>query len=391
MRQTSTVPGIARGHGGGALQCVPVALSLQCVAVALSLQCVPLAMSITVSLSARAANGGARVGRLKAMSGTRLDRLRERTNGYTVTPAQFVILAYVALGALTLIVLTGAAVRLTGSGLGCPTWPKCYGNVYPPLRTHAVIEFSNRLITVPVSIAAGLAWLGALRRRPYRRDLMWLGALLPIGVVCQAVLGGLTVRGALDYGWVMGHFALSMMILVAAVILVWRAREPDGEPADKTLVWSVRALVGLGALTIFAGTAATATGPHAGGEPGQKINRLDFDGRGTMDFVIHRHAEIAFVFGLAAVAVWWLARRREAGPVLRRALTWLCVLLALQGAVGLDQYETHLPTELVWIHVALASLTWLATLWAACAAGRPVPRAEPAQERRMVPPAQASA
>ena len=181
---------------------------------------------------------------------TRLERLRERTNGYTVTPAQYVYVTYVALGALTLIVLTGAAVRLTGSGLGCPTWPRCYGNVYPPLNTHAVIEFSNRLITVPVSIAAGLAWLCALRRRPYRRDLMWLGALLPLGVVAQAVLGGLTVKGALDYGWVMGHFALSMLILVAATILVWRAsHEPvpgsdaatAAGPVDRTIVRGLRA------------------------------------------------------------------------------------------------------------------------------------------------------
>src|SRR5580698_4807410 len=151
----------------------------------------------------------------------RLQRLRERTNGYTVTPEQYVRFAYVALGALTLIVLTGAAVRLTGSGLGCPTWPRCYGKIYPPLNTHAVIEFSNRMITVPVSIAAIAAFVLAFRRRPYRRDLMRLGALLPLGVLAQAVLGGLTVRGALDYGWVMGHFALSMLILVAAVVLVW--------------------------------------------------------------------------------------------------------------------------------------------------------------------------
>src|ERR1039458_3117359 len=172
---------------------------------------------------------------------TRLDRLRERTNGYTVTPRQYARVAYVALGALTLIVLTGAAVRLTGSGLGCPTWPKCYGNVYPPLNTHAVIEFSNRLITVPVSLAAGAAWLLALRRRPYRRDLVWLGALLPLGVVGQAGLGGFNVSGALDYGWVMGHFALSMLLLFAAVVLAWRAsREPDQLPVagstDRTLV-----------------------------------------------------------------------------------------------------------------------------------------------------------
>jgi heme a synthase len=236
-----------------------------------------------------------------------------------------------------------------------------------------------------------------LRRRPYRRDLMWLGALLPLGVVAQAVLGGFTVRGALDYGWVMGHFALSMLILLAAALLAWRAGhesalsetgEPDAfagrqngshaaaqAPApDRTLILAARGLVALGALTIFAGTAATAAGPHAGGSPGQKINRLDFDGHGTMDFVIHRHGEIALVFGLAALALWWLARRREAPQTVRRSLTVLCVLLALQGVVGLDQYETHLPTELVWVHVGLACGTWLAAVWAACAAGSLAPR-----------------
>jgi cytochrome c oxidase assembly protein subunit 15 len=314
----------------------------------------------------------------------RLERLRARTNGYTVTPEQYVRCAYVALGALTLIVLTGAAVRLTGSGLGCPTWPKCYGNVYPPLNSHAVIEFTNRMITFPVCLAAGMAWLGALRRRPYRRDLTWIGALLPLGVVAQAVLGGFTVKGALDYGWVMGHFALSMLILVAAVVLVWRAtHEPsDSSPAaaaaeqgdgggvvDRTLLLWSRGLVGMGALTIFAGTAATAAGPHAGGSPGQKINRLDFEGTGTMDFVIHRHAEIAFVFSLACVGVWWLARRRGAAQSIQRPLRLLCVLLALQGAVGLDQYYTHLPTQLVWVHVGLASCAWLSLLWSACATG----------------------
>ncbi len=317
---------------------------------------------------------------LRGMAG-RLQHLRERTNGFTVTPEQYVRFAYAGLGALTLIVLTGAAVRLTGSGLGCPTWPKCYGNVYPPLKTHALIEFSNRAITAPVSIAAGLAWLAAVRRRPYRRDLVWLGALLPLGVVAQAVLGGFTVKGALDYGWVMGHFALSMLILVAAVVLVWRAtHEPAPEraasapaPTDPTIVRALRWLVALGALTIFAGTAATAAGPHAGGSPGQKINRLSFDGRGTMDFVIHRHAEIALVFSLAAVLVWWLARRREVRAAVQRPLTALCVLLALQGVVGLDQYETHLPTELVWVHVALACGAWLGVLWAACAAGSLAP------------------
>src|ERR1700686_117556 len=173
---------------------------------------------------------------------SRIERLRERTAGFTVTPRQYALAAYIALGALTLIILSGAAVRLTGSGLGCPDWPRCYGRAYPPLTTHAVIEFSNRMITVPVSLAAIAAWLLALRRRPYRRDLVWLGALLPLGVVGQAVLGGFTVRGALDYGWVMGHFALSMLILVAAVVLAWRAAHEPGEvearALDRVLVWS---------------------------------------------------------------------------------------------------------------------------------------------------------
>jgi heme a synthase len=349
---------------------------------------------------------------------SRLARLRARTNGYTVTPRQYAYTAYAALAALTLIVLSGAAVRLTGSGLGCPDWPRCYGHAYPPLNTHAVIEFSNRLITGPVAIAAGAAWLLALRRRPYRRDLMWLGALLPLGVIGQAVLGGFTVRGALDYGWVMGHFALSMLILLAATVLAWRAGHepalleveaggplapaglasingasngavgngaspvgasgiaPEPEPAeDRRLILWLRGLVALGALTIFAGTAATAAGPHAGGSPGQRINRLDFDGHGTMDFVIHRHGEIALFFGLASLAVWWFARRRwQARPTVQRSLTVLCVLLALQGVVGLDQYKTHLPTQLVWVHVGLACGAWLAAIWAACAAGALAPR-----------------
>jgi cytochrome c oxidase assembly protein subunit 15 len=315
----------------------------------------------------------------------------------TLTPRQYATVAYCAAGALTLIVLSGAAVRLTGSGLGCPRWPRCYGNVYPPLSTHALIEFSNRVVTVPVTIAAFAAFALSFRRRPYRRDLARLSALLPLGVLAQAVLGGLTVRGELDYGWVMGHFALSMLVLAAAVALAWRAAHEPGErprAGGRVLALAARATVALGALAIFAGTAATAAGPHAGGSPGQRINRLSFDGSGTMDFVIHRHGEIAFVFGLAALAVWWLARRSAgADPLLRRSSTAACALIALQGLVGLDQYKTHLPTELVWVHVSLASLTWVAVLWTACAAGRLRPRAagnreeireDPQQQRKYV-------
>ncbi len=331
--------------------------------------------------------------------GLRLQQLRRRASEFTVTPPQYALAAYVAVGAFTLIVMTGAAVRLTGSGLGCPTWPRCYGKVYPPLNTHAVIEFSNRMVTVPVSIIAFVAWGLAFRRRPYRRDLMWLSSLLPLGVLAQAVLGGLTVRGQLDYGWVMAHFSLSMLVLAAAVALAWRAggssigRTADARSrlSDRTLVLAARATAVLGALTIVAGTAATAAGPHAGGSPGQKINRMDFDGRGTMDFVIHRHGEIALLFGLVALGLWWLARRRDADPLLRRWSTVTCVLIALQGAVGLDQYETHLPTELVWVHVSLATFTWLAVLWTVCAAGHMHPRVPRSQEPAPTPRARVSA
>lgn len=302
-----------------------------------------------------------------------------RVRELTLTPSQYAIAAYCGMVAFTVIVLSGAAVRLTGSGLGCPRWPRCYGKVYPPLNAHALIEFSNRMVTIPVTLAAFAAFLLAFRRRPYRRDLARLSALLPLGVLAQAVLGGLTVRGELDYGWVMGHFALSMLVLAAAVVLAWRAsREPGERPpvADRTLAWMARAALALAGLTIFVGTAATAAGPHAGGSPGQRINRLELDGRGTMDFVIHRHGEIALVFGLVALAVWWLARKSSmADPLVRRSSTVLCALIALQGLVGLDQYKTHLPTELVWVHVSLASLTWVAALWMALAVGRPQPRA----------------
>lgn len=327
----------------------------------------------------------------------RSSSVRRRLGELTVTPAQYALAAYAALGAFTLIVLSGAAVRLTGSGLGCPQWPRCYGKVYPPLNAHALIEFSNRMVTIPVTIAAFVAFVLAFRRRPYRRDLMWLSALLPLGVLAQAVLGGLTVRGALDYGWVMGHFALSMLVLAAAVALAWRSSHEPGErprTSDRVLVLGTRLMVALGGLTLFAGTAATAAGPHAGGSPGQRINRLDIDGKGTMDFVIHRHGEIALAFGLAALAVWIRSHppRRSgpagpADPLVRRSATATCVLIALQGLVGLDQYKTHLPTELVWVHVVLASLTWVSVLWTACAAGRLQPRAASAQERRSAPTA----
>jgi heme a synthase len=302
-----------------------------------------------------------------------------RLTRLTLTPRDYARVGMVALVALTLIVLTGAAVRLTGSGLGCPDWPKCYGKAFAPLETHALIEYGNRLLSGLVGVVAVAAAVLAFRRRPFRRDLAGIALLLPFGVIAQAVLGGFTVRHKLAPGYVMAHFGLSMLVLVAAAALAWRARnEPGARPRshDSVSVWAVRALIPLGAIAIFAGTAATAAGPHAGGNPGQSIARLTFQGRGTYDWTIHRHGEIAFVLGLAALAVLAVVRRRDPdGEVVQRSLGLALALLAAQGALGLLQYALHVPGELVFLHVALASVTWVALLWAAAASGRLVPRA----------------
>jgi len=298
----------------------------------------------------------------------------------TVTPTQYRRVAYITLAALTLIVLTGAAVRLTGSGLGCPDWPKCFGRALPPLSTHALVEFGNRALSGLVGVITIVAAVLAFTRRPFRRDLALLALTLPLGVVAQAVLGGFTVREHLAPGFVMAHFALSMIVLIAGVALAWRsAHEPGSRPRsnDRLAVWSVRALAPVGALTIFAGTAATAAGPHAGGSPGQRIHRLHFKGQDTLNWVIHRHATIAALFGVAVIAVWLLERRRGDSGRTLEALTVLGVLLAAQGLVGSVQYELKLPSDMVWVHVTLATLSWLAVLWAAAAAGRLVPRTTP--------------
>lgn len=310
-----------------------------------------------------------------------------------LTPVQYRRLAYVALAALSLIVLTGAAVRLTDSGLGCPDWPRCYGKVLPPLTGHAVIEYSNRVVSGFVGVITVLVFLGAFLRRPFRRDLAWLSAMLPLGVLAQGVLGGFTVREHLAPGFVMAHFSLSMIVLIAAVALAWRStHEPGSRPRaqDRLSVWAVRALLPLGALTIFAGTAATAAGPHSGGVTGQDVHRLTFEGKDTLTWLVHRHATIAAIFGVAVIAVWYLDRRRGTQRTLEPLMV-LGVLLAGQGLVGSVQYELHLPGDMVWVHVALATFTWLALLWSTAAAGilapRRASRASPAADRRAAPEA----
>jgi len=303
--------------------------------------------------------------------------MRERLQ---IAPRLYANVAAVALAALALIVLTGAAVRLTGSGLGCPDWPKCYGQTVPPLETHAVIEYGNRLLTgfvgLSVIAASALAWF----RRPFRWHLALFGAMLPLGVLGQAILGALVVKYHLAPGLVMGHFILSMLLLDAAFALAWCARYEPGErraSTDRLGVWAVRALIPVGQLTILAGTIATGSGPHAGAHEGELVHRFDFQGVETLEWVVQRHSAIAAIFGLAAIGVWLLLRRPGGDSRAARPLAVVIGLLGIQGVVGGVQWSLELPSEMVWLHIALATLTWLAMLWTVAAAGRLAPRSAP--------------
>ena len=289
----------------------------------------------------------------------------------TLSPRQYEQLTLVALVLLFIIILTGTAVRLTGSGLGCTNWPRCGDSVVAPLELNAWIEFGNRIITGLVGIPCVVAFVMSFRRRPRRKDLIVLSALLPLGVLGQAVLGGLTVLFHLRPGFVMGHFLLSQLILVSAVALYWRARhEPAERPVhDRKVVLLTRALLLWGGVVLFAGTLATAAGPHPGHtDDDQVVPRLT--SLGPLDDLIHWHGRTGTVLGLLAVGTWFYARRKGWTPDLRRALTILCLLVAAQGVIGFAQYELELPAALVWLHVAVASAAWTSILFANAAAGR---------------------
>ncbi|HVL97173.1 MAG TPA: COX15/CtaA family protein [Solirubrobacteraceae bacterium] len=298
-------------------------------------------------------------------------RARER---FTVTPETYRWFAYAALGTLTLIIFSGAAVRLTGSGLGCSNWPRCEDSFVPPLETHTLIEFGNRLVTGVVGLPCILAAVGAFRRRPFRRDLVVPAVLLPLGVLAQAILGGLTVLLHLSWQVVIGHYLLSIVLLIAAVVLVWRVRRPaDAARPEhpRGIVRAVRALAVYGGYVIVAGTFATAAGPHAGGAgTGDHVARLDAFGADTLRTLIHLHGHSATAMGVALVALWLYARRRGVSAQLQRALTVAALLMAAQGVLGLVQYHLALPAEIVWAHASLAAVLWSALVWAVLAAGQ---------------------
>jgi cytochrome c oxidase assembly protein subunit 15 len=265
-----------------------------------------------------------------------------------------------ALLANTLIVVTGGAVRLTNSGLGCPTWPECTGGSLVPVSTlgyHSIIEFSNRLLTYAVTAAVGVAILAALFQRPRRPILVKLSWALFFGVVAQAVIGGISVLTKLAPEWVAVHMCVSIGMIAISYVLWHRSREGDG-PMElltrRELLWLGRLLVAATGCVIAIGTLVTGTDPHAGATDASK--RLPFK---ALD-ITQAHADLVFiVIGLTA-ALWFALKATDARPESVRAVQIMGGVLVLQALIGYTQYFSGLPAWMVLLHMIGACLTWIA-------------------------------
>jgi len=301
-------------------------------------------------------------------------------SGFGIAPRRYSTIALIALVALTVIVTTGAAVRLTASGLGCPDWPKCYDQYVAPAQINAMIEYGNRLVTGIVSVAVIAACSPVFFRRPYRWHLAAIAILLPLGVIAQAILGAFVVYYDLNPGLVIFHFIISMVLLDAAFALWWCSRFEPGErrfSPDWAGVWAVRALIPFGQLTVLLGTITTASGPHPGDHDKELVQRFTFKGAETLEWMVQRHAASAIIFALAIILVWFFLGRQGGDPRARRPLMVAFGLILTQIALGLIQWQLHLPALLVWFHVVIATLLWLAILWSVATAGQ----IEPARRR----------
>lgn len=298
-----------------------------------------------------------------------------KTFAVRLSPHRYQQVTVVALVLLFAIVISGAAVRLAGSGLGCVDWPNCNDErLIDVSSAHAAIEQINRLFTGLVALAVIAAVLGSLRRVPRRCDLTWLSIGLVVGVVAQILLGGITVLVGLHPFAVQGHLLLSMVLIANAVVLVRRAGEPDDRPPRRRAVSATaeRLVWGLTAATVIAivtGTVVTGAGPHAGDED---VERLDI----TVAAAARAHGISVIVALLVAVATAVVIRRHQGD---RRALqgplgTWIFVGL-LQAAVGYTQYFNAVPAGLVAIHVAAATALWVATIWLLLCTAHLPPRA----------------
>ncbi len=258
------------------------------------------------------------------------------------------------------IVVTGGAVRLTASGLGCPTVPRCTEDSMVATRemgVHGAIEFGNRLLTFVVTAAVLAALVTAWRAR--RRDLVRLGAALVLGIVAQALLGAVTVLTGLDPLTVMAHFLLSMVLIAVAVHAHRRAGgdlDRDHGVVRRDLRLGARLLTAVVAATLVAGTVVTGTGPHSGDEDAD--DRLPLD----LETVSQVHADLVFAVVGLTIGLLVAARVSSAPASLARRVAVLLGVVLAQGAVGYAQYLTDLPVALVAVHVLGATLVWVATL-----------------------------
>ncbi len=280
---------------------------------------------------------------------------------WQLSPERYRLITGVALGLLSVIVVSGACVRLTGSGLGCDDWPNCNATKFIDVSsTHAAIEQINRLVTGLVAVVVILAVLGSLARTPRRRDLTWLSIGLVAGVVGQIVLGGITVLVDLHPVAVQGHFLLSMVLQANAVALHYRARQPDGprEPVvDAPIRTHVRVLTALSLVSIVVGTVVTGAGPHAGDE---EARRFDL----TIRSASQAHGIAVWLTVAACLGLLWRLRTRPGDRSVLDGLvvTWVCVALG-QAGIGYLQYFTGVPAALVAVHVAGATLLFSVTWW----------------------------
>lgn len=275
--------------------------------------------------------------------------------------------------AQTGIVVTGGLVRLTGSGLGCPTWPQCAPGSFVPTEEqaeswHKYVEFGNRLLTFVLGILAIAAVAGALawRRRakaagrPPRTPVIALAAVPLIGTIVQAVLGGITVLTGLNPATVAAHFMLSMVIIAFCVVLVYRAGEPGDEPLVKLGPQPVRALafgtVAVGLLVLVLGTIVTGSGPHSGD--------AEIPARFPLDpaQVAWLHADSVLLFIGLMIGLLVALKVTDSPAKAVRATTILIAVSLAQGVVGYVQYFTGLPWLVVLLHMLGACLVWIAAV-----------------------------
>jgi heme a synthase len=292
------------------------------------------------------------------------------------TPVSMRRLALAGVIANTVIMSTGAAVRLSASGLGCPDWPQCSAADVVASKNagqtllNTWIEFGNRLLNFPLVVIAALIFVAAWRFRPdgpalgtgRRRDLVWLAAAQPLGVVAQAVIGGIVVLTKLNPAAVSVHFLVSAAVVAAAVALHMRCAQiaaPPGEaettPVRRDLRLIATALVAVTVVMLAAGTVVTGTGPLAG-DAGVPRYKLPLEG------VTQLHADIGWLLaGLSIALVLGLRLSGAPRPAVRAGWIMLAAL-GSQGVIGYIQYFTHLPAGLVWVHVTGSVLVWIAVL-----------------------------